>query len=95
MQCHLHNYYLLSCLCQFYISLLISAVPNWLGFLGPWGSKTRFATVRVTIFEGESLYVLRSTFFKRKEIYECLERLLMKRILCSLIIPTNITNVTI
>ena len=58
-------------------------IPNR-GFPDPWGSKTRFLGDRNAIFEGESLYVFGFAFFKRTEIYESLQVLLLKRTLFKL-----------
>jgi len=69
------------------------AVPNR-EFPDPWGSETRFLGVRNAIFESESLYVLACIFFKRIEIYESLQVLLLKTTLSSHIIPATVTNLS-
>ena len=71
-----------------------TAVPNQ-GFPDPWGSETRYLGINYEIFEDESLYVRGCTVFKITEVYESLQVLVLSRILSSLVIPANVTNLTI
>ena len=65
------------------------------GFLDPWVFWTRFSGVQNGIFEVDSVYVLGSTFFQRTEVYVSLQVLLRKRTLSNLVIPANVTILTI
>jgi len=65
------------------------------GVSRPLRIRSKIFGVRYAIFESESLQVLGCIFFNRVEIYQGLQVFLLKRTLFSLIIPANVTKLTI